>query len=118
MEDNRGITVIEKCKIQSIANGLSKLVLTKPSYTNKTDHRLMPDIYEYTSNVEVVLPLFQTEISRLTRSERCFTTEELEKQKNAKGKEAMDFDIELEVNKPMNEEETNEFLKLMKHSEY
>ena len=30
----------------------------------------------------------------------------------------MGFEKELEVNKPVIEEETNEFLKLMKHSEY
>ena len=30
----------------------------------------------------------------------------------------VDLDKELEVNKPVTEEETNEFLKLMKHSEY
>jgi hypothetical protein len=30
----------------------------------------------------------------------------------------VDLNKELEVNKPVTEEETNEFLKLMKHSEY
>ena len=55
-------------------------------------------------------------LSRLTRSGRCFTPEELEKQRKAKGKEGVDV-IE-EINKPVTKEETNEFLKLMKHSEY
>jgi len=78
----------------------------------------MPGDYGYTSNIKTLLPLFRTEISGLTRSGHCFTPEELEKQRKAKGKEVLDLDKELEVNKPVIEEETNEFLKLMKHSEY
>jgi sulfite reductase alpha subunit-like flavoprotein len=45
-----------------------------------------------------------------------FTLEELKKQRKAKGREVVDL-LE-EVNNPVIEEETNEFLKLMKHSEY
>jgi hypothetical protein len=75
----------------------------------------MPYNYGYTSNIQAPLPLFHTEISGLTRSGRCFTLEEL---KRAKGKEVVDFDKEIEVNKPVTEEESNEFLKLIKHSEY
>jgi len=119
--DNEEIKMIEnqgKCRVQSTANGLSKLVLTKPSYANKVDYGVMPGDYGYTSNIETPLPLFRTEISGLTRSGRCFTPEELEKQRKAKGKEVLDLDKEFEVNKPVTEEETNEFLKLMKHSEY
>jgi len=78
----------------------------------------MPGDYGYTSNIETPLSLFQNEISGLTRSGRCFTSEELEKQRKGKGNEVLDLDKELEVNKPVTEEETNEFLKLMKHSEY
>jgi len=121
VKDNEEIEMIEnrgKCRVQSTANGLSKLVLTKPSYANKVDYGAMPRDYGYTSNVETPLSLFQNEISGLTRSGRCFTPEELEKQRKAKGKEVLDLDKELEVNKPVTEEETNEFLKLMKHSEY
>jgi hypothetical protein len=121
VKDNREIKMIEnleKCRVQSTTNGLSKLVLTKPSYANKVDYRAMPGDYGYTSNMETPLPLFHTEINGLTQSGRCFTLEELEKQRKAKGKEAMDFDKELEVNKLVIEEEINEFLKLMKHSEY
>ncbi|XP_073267151.1 uncharacterized protein [Populus alba] len=119
--DNEEIEMIEnqgKCRVQSTANGLSKLILTKPSYANKVDYGVMPGDYGYTSNIETPLPLFRTEISGLTRSGRCFTPEELEKQRKAKGKEVLDLDKEFEVNKPVTEEETNEFLKLMKHSEY
>jgi len=107
-----------KCRIQSTANGLSKLVLTKPSMANKADYGAMPRDYGYTLNIKTPLSLFQTEISGLTRSGRCFTPKELEKQRKAKGKEVLDLDKELEVNKPVTEEETNEFLKLMKYSEY
>ncbi|XP_073260719.1 uncharacterized protein [Populus alba] len=118
VSDNEEVEMIEKCRIQSTANGRSKLVLTRPSYASKVDYGAMPGDYGYTSNIEAPLPLFQTEISGLTRSGRCFTPEELERQRKAKGKEVLDLDKEFEVNKPVTEEETNEFLKLMKHSEY
>jgi hypothetical protein len=121
VKDNEEIEMIEnrgKYRVQSTANGLSKLVLTKPSYANKVDYGAMPGDYGYTSNIETPLSLFRNEISGLTRSGRCFTPEELEKQRKAKGKEVLDLDKELEVNKPVTEEETNELLKLMKHSEY
>ena len=121
VRDNEEIEMIEnqgKCRVQSTANGLSKLVFTKLSYANKVAYGVMPGDYGYTLNIETPLPLFQTEISGLTRSGRCFTPKELEKQKKAKGKEVLDLDKELEVNKPVTQEETNEFLKLMKHSEY
>jgi hypothetical protein len=36
----------------------------------------------------------------------------------AKGKEVVDAIKDMEINKPVSEEEANEFLKLMKHSEY
>jgi hypothetical protein len=106
--------LLEVCRVQTTANGLPKLILTKPSFT-KRDHSAMPYNYGYTSNIQAPLPLFHTEISGLTRSGRCFTLEEL---KRAKGKEVVDFDKEIEVNKPVTEEESNEFLKLIKHSEY
>jgi len=61
-------------------------------------------------------PVFQAEVRGLTRSGRCFTLKELEKQNKAKGKEMVD--LMEEVNKPITEEETNELLKLIKHSEY
>ena len=121
VRDNEEIEIIEnqgKCIVQSTTNGLSKLVLTKPSYANKVDHGTMPGDYGYSSNIKTPLSLFQTKISGLTRSARCFTPEELEKQRKTKGKEVLDLDKEFEVNKPVIEEETNEFLKLMKHSEY
>ncbi|XP_034899372.1 uncharacterized protein [Populus alba] len=121
INDNEEIKMIEnkeKCRIQSTANGLSKLVLTKPLMANKANYEAMPGDYGYTSNIESPLPLFQAEISGITRSGRYFTPEELEKQRKAKGKEVLDLDKEFEVNKLVIGEETNKFLKLMKHSEY
>ena len=116
MDGNGEIAGFEKCRIQSTTNGLSRLVLYRPSCAKEADYKAMPGHYVSTSNDEA--PFFQTEISGLTRSGRCFTPEELEKQIKAKGKEVMGFEKEWEVNKPATEEETNEFLKLMKHSEY
>ena len=84
------------------------MVLYKPSYAKEADYRATPGNYVATSNDEA--PFFQAEIDGLTRSGRCFTPEELEKQRKAKGKEVMGFEKQLEVNKPVTEEETNEFL--------
>ena len=47
-----------------------------------------------------------------------FTPEELEKQQKVKSKEFVEDTKDMEVKKLINEEETNEFLKLMKHSKY
>jgi hypothetical protein len=106
----------EVCRVQTTANVLPKLILTKPkpSFT-KRDHSAMPYSYGYTSNIQAPLLLFHTEIGGLTRSGRCFIPKEL---KRAKGKEMVDLDKEIKVNKPVTEEESNEFLKMIKHSEY
>jgi hypothetical protein len=61
VNDNEEIEMIEnreKCRIQSTANGLSKLVLTKPPMANKVDYGAMPGDYGYTSNIETPLSLF------------------------------------------------------------
>ncbi|XP_073262695.1 uncharacterized protein [Populus alba] len=101
----------EVCRVQLMANGFSKLILTKPSFT-KRDHSAMPYNYVCTSSMQAPLPLFHSEVSGLTRSGRCFTPEELKK---AKGKEMVDLDKEVEVNEPVTEKESNEFLRLIKH---
>jgi len=74
-------------------------------------------LYNYgcTSNIKPYVPMFQTKINELIRSGRSFTLKELRK---AKGKEVADLDKELEVNKPMTKDDSNDFLKLIKHSEY
>ena len=79
------------------------------------NHNAIPYNYGYASNIQAPFPLFQTEISGLTRSGRCFTPEELRK---AKGKEVVDLNKALKVNKLITEEELNEFLKLIKNNEY
>jgi len=104
----------EVCIVQPTTNGPLKLILTKPSFTKK-DHNTMPYNYGYASNIQAPLSLFQTKISGLTRSGRYFTLEELRK---AKGKEVVDLDKTLEVNKQVTEEESNEFLKSIKHNKY
>jgi len=106
--------LLEVYRVQPTTYGPPKLILVKPSYT-KRNHSAMPYNYGYASNVGTPLPLFQTEVSGLTRSGRCFTPKELRK---AKGKKMVDLGKKLEVNKPVTEEESNEFLKLIKHSEY
>nr|XP_034898411.1 uncharacterized protein LOC118036721 [Populus alba] len=99
------------CRVQPTANGPPKLILAKPSHT-KGNHNAMPYNYGFAANIQASLPLFQTEISGLTRSGRCFTPEELRK---AKGKEVVDLDKATEVNKPVTEEESNEFLNSEPH---
>ena len=47
--------------------------------------------------------MFQTEIGEVTWSGRCFTSEKLEKQWKAKGKEVIDVIKGMELNKPMSE---------------
>ncbi|XP_061983063.1 uncharacterized protein LOC133702756 [Populus nigra] len=121
LEGSREVSMMEGqdktsgvCRVQPTVNGPPKLILAKPSYT-KGNHNAMPYNYGYASNIQAPFPLFQNEISGLTRSGRCFTPEELKK---AKGKEVVDLDKALEVNKPVTKEESNEFLKLIKHSKY
>jgi hypothetical protein len=82
----------------------------------KGNYDALPHDYGCSFKSTQQLPIFQAEIRGLTRSGRCFTPEELEKQRKAKGKEGVD--VAEEINKPITEEETSEFLKLMKHNEY
>lgn len=106
---------LEVCRVQPIVNGLPKLILTKPSCANKINHNAMPYNYNCTSNIKTYVPLFQTKISGLTQSGRCFTPKELRK---AKGTKMVDLNKELEVNRSVTNEELSEFLKFIKHSEY
>ena len=61
------------------------------------------------------LIIMKTQIGGLTQSGRCFTPQEPEDQRRTRGKDMVEVE---EVNKPVSDEEANEFLKLMKHSEY
>ncbi|XP_061965260.1 uncharacterized protein LOC133689413 [Populus nigra] len=109
---------VEVCRLQPTMGGPPKLILTKPVCTNSGSYGTMPYNYGYSFNIKDPTPIFHTEIGGLTRSGRCFTPEELERQRKAKGKEIVDAFKGMEVNKPISEDESNEFLKLMKHSEY
>jgi hypothetical protein len=51
--------------------------------------------------------MLQTEIDGLTRSSRCFTLEELERQRKAKDKEVIDVIKGVEMNKPISEEDAD-----------
>ena len=111
-------TKMEVCRLQPTVGGPPKLILTKPVCTNSESYGSMPYNYGYSFNIKNPTPIFHPEIGGLTRSGRCFTPEELERQRKAKGKEIVDAFKGMEVNKPISEDESNEFLKLMKHSEY
>lgn len=60
--------------------------------------------------------VFQVKIGGLTHINMCFTLKKLEKQNKVKGKGVFNFLDE--ANKIATKEETNEFLKSMKHNEY
>ncbi|XP_034908128.2 uncharacterized protein [Populus alba] len=111
-------TKMEVCRLQPTVGGPPKLILTKPVCANSESYGSMPYNYGYSFNIKNPTPIFHPEIGGLTRSGRCFTPEELERQRKAKGKEIVDAFKGMEVNKPISEDESNEFLKLMKHSEY
>ena len=96
---------------QFTAYKLPKLILYKPTVAHKGNYSAIPYNYRYSFQRAHLTPVFQAEVRGLTHSGRCFTLKKLEKQK-AKGKEMVD--LMEEINKPVTEEETNEFLKLMK----
>jgi hypothetical protein len=96
-------------KVQFTVNGLPKLIMYKPTMPY---HIIMG--IPFRSYNQCLF--FKQKVGGLTRNGSCFTLKELKKQRKAKGKKVVDL-LE-EVNNPVIEEETNEFLKLMKHSEY
>ena len=109
IEENVAVTEMsnkEVCRVQFTSGGPPRLILSRPSMTHKEDYNIMPYNYGHS-------PILLPKIGGLTRNGRCFTPEEL---KRIKGKEVVDKSEE--ISKPVIEEETNEFLKLMKHSEY
>ena len=101
------------CRVQFIPGELPRLILSKPPTSYKKDYNAMSYNYGHSSQGARQPLIFLPEIGGLTQSDRCFTLEELKKNK---GKDVVD--VSEETNKPVTEEETNEFLKLMKHSEY
>jgi hypothetical protein len=70
----------EMCRLQHTKSGLPKLFLTRSAITYNRIYNALPYNYKNFPNVEGLAPMFQTEIDGLTRSNRCFTLEELEMQ--------------------------------------
>ena len=105
----------EVCRYQPTEGGPPKMILTKPPNTANGNYNDLPYNYGYSFCGPSPTPVFNAEVRGLTRSGRCFTPEELENHKKDKGKNVVEME---EVNKLVSDEEANEFLKLMRHSEY
>lgn len=80
------------------------------------NYNVLPHSYEYSFQSSQPTPIFQEKVGGLTRSWRCCISKELEKHRKDRGKEVVNL-LE-EVNTHVTEEETNKFMKLVKHSEY
>ena len=106
----------EVYRVQFVTGKPPKLVLSKLIVTHKGSYNALAHDYRCSFKSTQQQLIFQVEIEGLTHSGRCFTPKELEKQRKAKGKEGVDMTEK--INKPITEDETNEILKLMKHSEY
>jgi len=76
----------EVCRVEFTTGRPPKLVLSKPVVEHKGNYSALPYDYGYSFKSTQQPPIFQAEIGGLTRSGRCFTPEELEKQRKAKGK--------------------------------
>jgi hypothetical protein len=76
----------EVCWVQFTANGLPKLILFKPTVSNKGNYNALP--HNYGCSFQSTQPelVFQAEVEGLTGSGKCFTSRELEEQMKAKGK--------------------------------
>ncbi|XP_073268737.1 uncharacterized protein [Populus alba] len=109
---------VEVCRYVPTEKGPPKMILTKPMNTVSGSYNAQPYNYGYSFHSTNPALVFHAEVGGLTRSGRCFTPEELENHRKAKGKDMTELTKTDEVNKPVSDEEANEFLKLMKHSEY
>ena len=89
----------EVCRVQFTTGRPPKLVLSKPVVAHKGNYSALPHDYGYSFKSTQQPPVFQAEIRGLTRSGRCFTLEELEKQRKTKGKEGVG--VTKEINKPV-----------------
>ena len=85
--------------LQHTENGLPKLVLTKHIVTYNENYNALPYNYKNSPNIKGIAPVFQTRIDGLTWSGRCFTPEELERQRKAKDKEVVNAIKYMEINK-------------------
>lgn len=71
----------EVCWVQFTAEGLPKLVITRPIIASKGNYNVLPQNYGYFFYSVQRTLVFQVEVGGLTCNGRCFTLEELEKQK-------------------------------------
>jgi hypothetical protein len=94
------------------------MILARPTSTVSGNYNAIPYNYGYSFYTTRPAPTLHAEVGGLTRGGRCYTPEELEDQRRAEGKNVVELAKLDEVNKPVSDEEANEFLKLMKHSEY
>lgn len=117
-EMEKGIMTGQACRYQPMEKGPPRLILTKSIGNRSGKYNSLPYNYDQTHLTMVHALVFHAEIIGLTRSERCFTLEELENQWKAKGKDVAYLTRTYEVNRLVGKEEAIEFLKLMKHIEY
>lgn len=106
------------CMYKPTKNGPPKLILPKHAVNKSGNFNAL--LYNYCQShptIDLAL-VFHAEIGGLTRSERCFTSEESKSQRKAKGKDMTDLSKNYEINKSVSEEEAIQFLKPMKHNEY
>ncbi|XP_061947974.1 uncharacterized protein LOC133671268 [Populus nigra] len=107
---------VEVCRYIPTERGPPKMILAKPMNTVSGNYNAQPYNYGYSFHTTSPAPVFHAEIGGLTRSGRCFTPEELENHRKAKGKNMVELAKTNEVNKPVSDEEANEFLKLMRNA--
>jgi hypothetical protein len=109
---------VEVCRYIPTERGPPKMILAKPMNIVGGSYNAQPYNYGYSFHNTSPAPVFHAEIGGLTRSGRCFTPEELENHRKAKGNNMVELAKTDEINKPVSDEEANEFLKLMRHNEY
>ena len=78
---------IEVCRYQPTKGRTPKMILTKFANTASESYKTLPHNYGYSFHMMSLAPVFHAKIRGLTRSGRCFTLEELEDHRNAKGRD-------------------------------
>jgi len=113
-----GMVTGQACRYQSMEKKATKIDFDQVNGNKSGKYNALPYDYDQTYLIMVPAPVFHAEIGGLTRSGRCFTLEELENQRKAKGKDVAYLTRTYKVNRPVSNEEAIDFLKLMKHREY
>jgi hypothetical protein len=91
---------IEVCRYQPTEGGPPRMILARPTSTGSGNYNAIPYNYGYSFHTMRPAPTFHAEVGGLTRSGRCYTHEELEDQRRAKGKNVVELAKTDEVNKP------------------